>query len=73
LPAPYRNPAVVSAIGPGALVAIEAVPVVHGDLDLRASFGDLPRVHTLGASHLRIGPYAPEAETPRGTLVDRYV
>ncbi len=73
LPAARRMTTEVAAVGPGVLVAVEAVPVVHEDLDLRASFGGLPRIHALNMSRPRIGPYSPAAEAPRGALVDRYV
>jgi hypothetical protein len=63
----------VAAVVPGGLVAVEAVPIVHEDLDLRSSFGGLPRIHALNMPRLRIGPYSSAAEAPRGALVDRYV
>ena len=61
---------------PGAnavIVAVEALPVLHGDLDLRSSFGGLPRAHALGAVWPRGVPYAAAAEPLTGALVDRYV
>jgi hypothetical protein len=74
LPAAHRGTAVEVSGGTRAvLTAIEAVPVVHGDLDLRSSFASLPRIHALVLSRPPIDGYFPAAEAPRGALVDRYV
>jgi len=73
LPPAHGKPAEIPGASPVVVIAVEAVPVVHGDLDLRSSFGSLPRIHALGAALTWSDPYSPAGEPLRGALVDRYV
>jgi hypothetical protein len=73
-PPAHGTPSQVGGASPVVVIAVESVPVVQGDLDLRSSFGSLPPIlHPLVAVRPGSDPYAPEEQPLRGALVDRYV